>query len=79
MPSGNDINTSGVGLTSKQEANQIVRSYIEHIEDLKVNFNKNYDDMDIENTDIQLEIYDIVAEITNRLERLVDSMNDVTF
>ena len=33
MPSGNDINTSGVGLTSKQEANQIVRSYIEHIED----------------------------------------------
>ena len=35
--------------------------------------------MDMENTDIQPEIYDIVADITKRLENLVDSMQDVSF
>lgn len=79
MPSGSNTNTSGAGLTSKTEANAIVREYINHIEDLKVAFNNNYNEMELENTDIQLEIYDIVADITTRLENLVDSMNDVTF
>lgn len=79
MPSGNDTNTSGVSLTSKTEAKAIVREYISHIEDLQTAFNSNYNDMDMENTDIQLEIYDIVADITKRLENLVDSMQDVSF
>ena len=79
MPSGNDTNTSGVSLTSKTEAKAIVREYISHIEDLQTAFNSNYNDMDLENTDIQLEIYDIVADITKRLENLVDSMQDVSF
>ena len=74
-----DTNTSGIGLTSKTEANAIVREYISHIEDLQTAFNSNYNDMDMENTDIQLEIYDIVADITKRLENLVDSMQDVSF
>ena len=79
MPSGNDTNTSGVSLTSKTEAKAIVREYISHIEDLQTAFNSNYNDMDMENTDIQLEIYDIVADITKRLENLVESMQDVSF
>ena len=79
MPSGYDTNTSGIGLTSKTEAKAIVREYISHIEDLQTAFNSNYNDMDMENTDIQLEIYDIVADITKRLENLVDSMQDVSF
>ena len=42
MPSGSNTNTSGAGLTSKTEANAIVREYINHIEDLNVSFNNNY-------------------------------------
>lgn len=79
MPTGNDTNTSGASLTSKAEANTIVREYISHIEKLQTAFKGNYDDMEIENTDIQIEISDVVADITKRLESLVDSMQDVSF
>lgn len=79
MPTGNDTNTSGASLTSKTEANMIVREYISHIEELQTAFKGNYDDMEIENTDIQIEISDVVADITKRLESLVDSMQDVSF
>lgn len=79
MPTGNDTNTSGASLTSKTEANMIVRDYISHIEELQTAFKGNYDDMEIENTDIQIEISDVVADITKRLESLVDSMQDVSF
>lgn len=79
MPTGNDINTSGASLTSKTEANMIVREYISHIEELQTAFKGNYDDMEIENTDIQIEISDVVADITKRLESLADSMQDVSF
>lgn len=79
MPTGNDTNTSGASLTSKTEANMIVREYISHIEELQTAFKGNYDDMEIENTDIQIEISDVVADITKRLESLADSMQDVSF
>ena len=79
MPSENKIDTTGVVHTSKAEANAIVKQYISHIEELKSTFKENYDEMEMENTDIQVEISDIVADITNRLERLVDSMQDISF
>ena len=79
MPSENNIYTTGVVHTSKAEANAIVKQYISHIEELKSSFKENYDEMEMENTDIQVEISDIVADITNRLERLVDSMQDISF
>ena len=79
MASSNDTDISGARLTSKIEANFIVNEYISHIEELKTKINSNYEDMDIYNTDIQLEIHDVVADITKRLESLVDSIQDVTF
>lgn len=79
MPSDNNVDVTGVVHTSKTEANAIVRQYISHIEELKESFKENYDEMEMENTDIQVDISEIVADITNRLERLVDSMQDITF
>ena len=79
MPTENSVDTSGVVHTSKAEANAIVKQYISHIEEFKVSFKNNYDDMEMENTEIQVEISEVVADITNRLERLVDSMQDISF
>lgn len=79
MPAFNNTDSSEFVLTSKNEANAIVKEYISHIEELSSSMKKNFDDMEMENTDVQVEISDIVADITSRLEKLVDSVQDVKF
>ena len=79
MPSENSTDITGIIHTNKAEANAIVRKYISHIDELKDSLKKNYDEMEMENTDMKIEIADIVADITTRLEQLVDSIEDVRF
>ncbi len=79
MPAFNNKESSEFVLTSKSEANAIVKEYISHIEELNSAMKKNFDDMEMENADIQVDISEIVADITGRLERLVDSVQEVSF
>ena len=79
MPAFNNKESSDFVLTSKSEANAIVKEYISHIEELNSAMKKNFDDMEMENADIQVDISEIVADITGRLERLVDSVQEVSF
>lgn len=68
----------GIGC-SKEEANSIVSKIKQVIEDEKNSIFKDFNDMDLENADVQVHILEVVNEIIKQLDQLSNELDSYTF